>query len=332
MKSKRIKLATLLFTGALVLAGCSSQNESKSDTSSKKPTTTTAVNSKKNHKTQTTTAKKSDTLWDTNKDNRLKSFIDQWAPTMKQSYVKYDGTHSLKTSTGTVYPDDLSKVNVEGSNASIGWSKDGSGNNEYNVVAIYNYNGTVPPLPNHITYFFAFHDNQPIVLVDQSRDGTPDLTETENSKVKLSFAAIVAGKKINAGTSTNSSSDRSKSNSSSSVETTDPKLIGVMVRQLAMPSDDLSKEINLGIFINDGRYWIGTGTAISDVGYKINGDTVSYYMLDPNSGDSTADESYIEHNISLSELESKYYSTNDQKQTVQSVAGKIPAIESEDNE
>jgi len=90
MKSKRIKLATLLFTGALVLAGCSSQNESKSDTSSKKPTTTTAVNSKKNHKTQTTTAKKSDTLWDTNKDNRLKSFIDQWAPTMKQAYVKYD--------------------------------------------------------------------------------------------------------------------------------------------------------------------------------------------------------------------------------------------------
>lgn len=329
MKSKRIKLATLLFTGALVLAGCSSQNESKSDTSSKKPTTTTAVNSKKNHKTQTTTAKKSDTLWDTNKDNRLKSFIDQWAPTMKQSYVKYDGTHSLKTSTGTVYPDDLSKVNVEGSNASIGWSKDGSGNNEYNVVAIYNYNGTVPPLPNHITYFFAFHDNQPIVLVDQSRDGTPDLTETENSKVKLSFAAIVAGKKVNAGTSTNSSSDQSKSNSSSSVETTDPKLIGVMVRQLVMPDDDITKESGMSIYIYKGMYRMGIGTAASESRYKINGENVNYYTVDPNGDGETPYDNLIEHTISIRDLESRYYSTDEQKQSVQSIANGLPAIKEE---
>lgn len=72
----------------------------------------------------------------------------------------------------------------------MGWSADGMGNYEYNVVAIYNYDGTQPPLPNHITYVFAFHDGQPVALVDQSRDGGPRLTETQNNEVKSNFAEI----------------------------------------------------------------------------------------------------------------------------------------------
>ncbi|WP_261976033.1 DUF4767 domain-containing protein [Lactiplantibacillus plantarum] len=66
----------------------------------------------------------------------------------------------------------------------------GKGTHEYNVVAIYNHDGTGPPLPNHITYFFAFRNGSPIVLVDQSRDGTPTLGETENVKLKEGFARI----------------------------------------------------------------------------------------------------------------------------------------------
>lgn len=79
---------------------------------------------------------------------------------------------------------------INGEITSIGWSADGMGNYEYNVVAIYNYDGTQPPLPNHITYVFAFHDGQPVALVDQSRDGGPRLTETQNNEVKSNFAEI----------------------------------------------------------------------------------------------------------------------------------------------
>lgn len=41
-----------------------------------------------------------------------------------------------------------------------------------------------------ITYVFAFHDGQPVALVDQSRDGGPRLTETQNNEVKSNFAEI----------------------------------------------------------------------------------------------------------------------------------------------
>ncbi|MFC6176711.1 DUF4767 domain-containing protein [Companilactobacillus huachuanensis] len=318
---RKWNLAALLTVVTLILNGCGSQNQSKKDTDSPKIKVTTAI--KKKHKSQVNT-KKSIVLWDTTKDNQLESFIDQWAPTMKQSYVKYDGTNSLKTSTGTSYPDDLSKVTVEGTTTSIGLSKDGSGSNSYNVVAMYNYNGTVPPLPNHITYFFAFHNGQPIVLVDQSRDGTPNLTETENTKVKSGFADIVAGKKVSVDNDTQSESD----NKESAQLTTDPKMIGIMVYQLT-GSDITNITDLLGVYISGGKYWIGTGTSVSNIGFTIDGQTVTYYTKKYN--DETEKDDLIPNNIRLSDLENKYYSTNDQKQTIQSVAGKMPAIQSDQN-
>ena len=309
--------------GALILTGCSSQTQKSS--SSQKPKVT-KVSSKKSIKKST--SKTSTALWDTQKDNQLKTFIDQWAPTMQQTYTKYDGKNPLKTSVGTVYPDDLSKVTVEGAKTSIGWSKDGDGQYTYNVVAIYNYDGTKPPLPNHITYFFAFHKGQPIVLVDQSRDGTANLLETKNEKVKSSFADIVAGKKVSLDSNTTTDAQVADDKSNDKQElTSDPKYIGVMVHQLAMPGDDVTQEATLGVYTANGKYWIGIGTSTSNVGYTINGDTVSYYTRDVNSGDSTAEQSFIKHDISLSDLEKQYYSTDSQKQTVQSVADKMPAIE-----
>ena len=321
IRIRKWKLAALLTVVTLILTGCGSQNQSKKDTDSPKIKTTTGI--KKKHKSQANTAntKKSIVFWDTAKDNQLESFIDQWAPTMKQSYVKYDGTNSLKTSTGTVYPDDLSKVTVQGANASIGWSKDGSNKYTYNVVAIYNYDGVVPPLPNHITYFFAFQNGEPIVLVDQSRDGTPNLTETENTKVKSSFADIVSGKKVTVSSDTESSSNKPAQ------LTTDPKLIGVMVHQLAMPGDDVTKEDMLSIYTYPGNFGLGIGSGVSTIGYEINGNTVSYYTRHYDEKESSAEVSYIKHDISLRDLENNYYSTDAQKQTVQYVANKMPAIQ-----
>ena len=317
-------LAVLLVSGGIAVSGCSNQGQSKKDTSGKK-TMTTAVSKKKSQKTKTSTEKTS-TLWDKDKDTHLESFMDQWGPTMKQEYSKYNGTDSLKTSTDIVYPDDLSKVTVEGSNSSIGWSKDGSNKYTYNVVAIYNYNGIVPPLPNHITYFFAFHNGEPIVLVDQSRDGQPNLTETANTKLKSGFDDVVAGKVATIDSDTGNS-QASTDNKKTTELTSDPKLVGVMVHQLALPGDDLSKEDMLSIYLDNGKYEIGIGTATSTIGYAINGEVVNYYTRDYSHGDSTATAPLIEHSISLNDLESTYYSTDAQKQLVQSVANKMPAIQ-----
>lgn len=129
-------------------------------------------------------------LWNDDKNQALEALMKQFGVTMNQDYTKYNGSNDLKTSTGTVYPSGLSAVTVDGQKTSIGWRSDGRGSNNYNVVAIYNHNGTVPPLPNHITYFFAFKNGQPIVLVDQSRDGVPNLAETRNDQLKAGFESI----------------------------------------------------------------------------------------------------------------------------------------------
>lgn len=142
--------------------------------------------------TSSTTAanQKDGVLWNTSKNKQLDAFMTQWSQTMNQDYAKYDGVHELDISTGLLYPRDLSDVIVKGQRASIAWAPSGKGTHEYNVVAIYNHDGTEPPLPNHITYFFAFRNDSPIVLVDQSRDGTPTLGETENVKLKEGFVRI----------------------------------------------------------------------------------------------------------------------------------------------
>lgn len=322
LKTNRLKLATILLAAVLVLTGCSSQNSATNKTTSHK-TTTTAVKHKPSSVKKTTSTKKETALWDSKKDAQLKNFIDQWAPKMNQSYEKYDGTHSLKTSVGTEYPDYLSKVNVEGTQDSIGFSKDGKGDYSYNVVAIYNYDGTKPPLPNHITYFFAFHNGQPIVLVDQSRDGTPNLVETQNNDVKSGFNEIVNGQSTSSSNDNSQATTTTKSNSTTNL-THDPKMIGVMVYQLTGATNLEQLGDLLGVYTYNGKYWIGTGTSTSNVGYTIEGDTVHYFTKHYN--EETDDTELVDNTISLQDLEAKQYSTADQKQSVQSVANNMPAI------
>ena len=96
---------------------------------------------------------KSSSLWNASKDEKLSSFIDKWSVTMHQDYDKYDGVNDIETSTGTTYPRDLSNVTVNGQSSSIGWSKDGKGDYEYNVVAIFTITMMTTPLPNHIIIY-----------------------------------------------------------------------------------------------------------------------------------------------------------------------------------
>ena len=133
------------------------------------------------------------TPWDGTKDAALASFIAFWEKTMGQSYTKFDGVHPLQTSVGIAYPTAFSEELVNGTPNQLAWRPDGTGDSSYNVVAIYNYDGTEPPMPNRITYFFAFHNGQPVVLVDQSRDGAPSAGETQNTALRTNFQRIATG-------------------------------------------------------------------------------------------------------------------------------------------
>jgi hypothetical protein len=171
---KKWGLGITALMGVLLLGGCGSQSSQSSSNkqAADKGLKTSQTVSQSSATTQSQSAKSSSSsqtqskaLWDSKRDAQLTAFIKQWEQTMGQSYDKYDGKTPLETLSGT-FPADLGNESVDGQTNVLGWSPDGSGNNTYNVVAIYNYVGTEPPLPNHIAYFFAFHDGQPVVIVD----------------------------------------------------------------------------------------------------------------------------------------------------------------------
>ncbi|WP_267202404.1 DUF4767 domain-containing protein [Limosilactobacillus kribbianus] len=189
MKKKSLYLMGMLVTMSLLLGGCganSTAHHNSTSSSSSSAVTKTTTSSTSSSKTSTTHSQ-SAALWNHNKDAQLTTFINQSAPTMHQSYTKYDGATDLKTNPGTEYPSDFKMTTVEGDNASIGWAPSGKGNYDYNVVALYNYNGSNT---SHITYAFAFHDGQPVALVDQSTNGTPNWTPTKNTDVQSNFERI----------------------------------------------------------------------------------------------------------------------------------------------
>ena len=185
---RKIIWGSLAVLSTLALAGCGNdhhqQSQAQSQTSSKKVAASQ------------TTHHQAAALWNSDKDQQLAKFINQWAPTMKQAYTKYDGKHELKLATGVKYPSQLKATTVNGQHDSIGWSPKGTGKYAYNVVALYNDNQGGN---QHITYAFAFHDGQPVALVDQSTNGTPNWTPTRNADVANGFSQIAAGKGADSG-------------------------------------------------------------------------------------------------------------------------------------
>ncbi|WP_125772308.1 Lreu_0056 family protein [Companilactobacillus furfuricola] len=321
MKRRRIFSLALLFTVGLILTGCGGQNNSdskKSQTATSKITTSKKSSddsSKKNNQKQPTT------LWNNKKDQQLESFINQWAPTMHQEYTKYDGTNSIKTVTGANYPADLSQESVNNTNSTIGWSKNGKGNYDYNVVAIYDCDSD--STTQRITYFFAFHDVQPVALVDQTTNGPLVAAPTKNTDVASNFAKIANG--TDEGSSKSNDFETKSSDSASSSLERDPKLVALMVYQEAKGANlDFASHLMFGPSGN--KYSISGGTGTSGVQFTINGDKVTYSMLDPNSADVDAEETMMESSISLSGLEKKFYSTSSQKQAVKSAANNLRSL------
>lgn len=321
MMKKSKHLFALLALGAMValvgLAGCG--KPAKSSTSTARSSKVTHVKKTKTKKaTAKTTAAASssaqkEALWSTAKDQQLKAFIAQWAPTMGQSYTEYDGKNSLRTSTGTTYPDALQGITIRGAaTGTIGWAPTGEGQYDYNVVAIYNYDGSQPPLPNHITYVFAFHHGQPIALVDQTRDGSPILSPTQNAAVKANFTQIA---------SASASTTAAAAKTASKQPTMSPQAIGVMLMMLR--GDDVESDSNVTFDNNTASYpyLVSSGTAVTQVPFHYDQTTVTYAVRNPNYTD--AEQVFDDHTISLAALRAKYYATAAQQQAVEAVVARL---------
>lgn len=191
MKANRLlRSMGLLLVAGLVLSGCTNSSPTKhGKTASSSEQSSAPV---KQSSSSTVNKKQSTTLWNDSKDQKLEQFINDWAPSMHQSYQKYSGQGNIRTKSGMEYPSDFNKTMVNGTNDSIGWAPSGKGPYSYNVVAIYNYDRP-GNAATHITYAFAFHDGQPVALVDQSTNGTADWTPTKNVDVANNFAKIANG-------------------------------------------------------------------------------------------------------------------------------------------
>lgn len=144
-------------------------------------------------------AKKTKTPWDAKKDAQLEQFMNEWAPTMNQTYQKYDGHNDIQ-SFGWSYPTDFAKASADGGTMvpiSMGWAPTGEGNNEYNVVAIYTYDYNIHHVSERIDYAFAIkQDGTPVALVNTSTNGYDTWHPTKNQDVANNFASIAKGKGI----------------------------------------------------------------------------------------------------------------------------------------
>lgn len=137
--------------------------------------------------------------WSDDKEEQLSDFMASFGKKMKQDYDEYDGDEPLETLAGQKYPDDLdsrtyklySDSDPDGDKINIGWDPDLKKDYDYQVVSIFNCNVGSPE--QHITYLFAIHDNQPIVLVDQTTNGSDCMVkETANKDVRNAFANIIS--------------------------------------------------------------------------------------------------------------------------------------------
>lgn len=158
-------------------------------TSSSSSNASNATSGESSSQTKNSTSQ-NEGYWNNEKETKFESFFADWSRGMKQDYTKYTGGQ-LKTASGSEYPEMFDRFDVNDEPVSIGLSSDGKGNNDYNVVAMYNYNKPGAPGTGHITYFFAFHNGEPVVLVDQTTNGDRvKATVTENKKLSDGFAEI----------------------------------------------------------------------------------------------------------------------------------------------
>ena len=225
-----------LLTSAVLLGGCGNSQVSHSthQNNAVKTNKVADQNSQKNQSSATvaTTTAASDqqeqSLWNQSKNQKLASFMQKWGTTMNQQYKSY-GPGNNTNFYGIAFPQqfDQTLLKVDNQTVSMKWSNDGTGNADYNVVAIYCDSDSAQPMNEHL-YLFTFHNGDPVVLITQqtngnvtkSADNGPDdglhFKETANQDLSNGFKAIANGKtpKLN-GQKANNAGQSSNSNNQS---------------------------------------------------------------------------------------------------------------------
>ena len=215
MKAKRLFLLGTI----LLLGGCStvSQNEQKKQVdsttyetettrkeSSTKEIETTTLETNTTESSKATSSDTSDSqikqeLWDTNKASQLETFVPQWGKTLGQEYKSYNPQNNVSLY-GTPLPQAVIngnwKMAINEAPVTVQWSEDGTGQADFNLVAVYSDVETGEYLGQHV-YFFGFQNGQPKVYLTQQNQGNDKnymyFNETQNQQLKQGFIDIVNG-------------------------------------------------------------------------------------------------------------------------------------------
>lgn len=109
------------------------------------------------------------TQWDQSKDQQLDNYMTSYGQQHGMVFQKYDGSTPMPID-GDYPAFDITKVHSD-QNATVGFSKDGTNQYDYNAVAIYNHYSDNTLSQFHDTYWFTLHNNQPVVLEDSTTNG-----------------------------------------------------------------------------------------------------------------------------------------------------------------
>ncbi len=210
------KWLLLLIGMGILFTGCTSENTrtkatietdttietKKSKTQSTEQTTTEikqSVEASASSITESSSEEVKNTLWDTNKASKLETFVTQWGKTLGQEYKSYNLQNNVSLY-GTPLPQAVIngdwKMAINEAPVTVQWSEDGTGQADFNLVAVYSDVETGEYLGQHV-YFFGFQNGQPKVYLTQQNQGNENnylyFNETQNQQLKQGFIDIVNG-------------------------------------------------------------------------------------------------------------------------------------------
>lgn len=214
--NKMKKWLLLLIGMGILFTGCTSENTrtkatietdttietKKSKTQSTEQTTTEmkqSVEASASSITESSSEEVKNTLWDSEKSTQLATFVPQWGKTLGQEYKSYNPQNNVSLY-GTPLPQAVIngnwKMAINEAPVTVQWSEDGTGQADFNLVAVYSDVETGEYLGQHV-YFFGFQNGQPKVYLTQQNQGNDKnymyFNETQNQQLKQGFIDIVNG-------------------------------------------------------------------------------------------------------------------------------------------
>ncbi len=164
---------------------------------------------------------------------------------------------------------------------------------------------------------------------DSSSSSTVKTTQaTKHSSHQKKAASADTNSKTSASSkSSSTSSATSQASSTTNQSTTSTSNQQLTDNQLAVLIYRASGYTNLTKLIRgsapQGRQAIGGGTAASTVYYTVNGNQVTIYTLQDQTGKTTAEQDFAKTTTTIDQLKSQYYHTASQQDTINQAANEV---------